>query len=271
MTALGIPVLRWTSRTPRWRRALGGQHPARGGRGGRRARRRPSLVYRAFNERSGRRFGQPQAGVGARPPGSSWNMYLPYGLDTPAKMYSLWFQRVHAALRRDQRRLRSLHGGGAAVRGDQPERVVLRAADHARRPPGVAVDRRAGDPPPRLLPGERRRRRDGGHHRGARRATSGSRSCAIAAATQSHTINGNMTFNYWHRRPRRCTARRSTRPTSCTRTAGIGPDDIDVGDHLRELQPGRLLPARGVRLLRSGRGEGLHRRRQHRAPTASSR
>ena len=47
------------------------------------------LVYRAFNERSGRRFGQPNATV--TPPG--WNWYLPFGLDTPAKTYSLGFQR----------------------------------------------------------------------------------------------------------------------------------------------------------------------------------
>lgn len=47
------------------------------------------LIWRAFNERSGRRFGQPQD------PGTTfgWNWYLPFGLDTPAKIYSLTFQR----------------------------------------------------------------------------------------------------------------------------------------------------------------------------------
>ena len=45
------------------------------------------------------------------------------------------------------------------ARGDEPRRVVLRAADHPRRPPGVALDRRAGAAAARLLPGERRRRR----------------------------------------------------------------------------------------------------------------
>jgi acetyl-CoA acetyltransferase len=56
------------------------------------------VVYRAFNERSGRRFGQPLAENNqsrVTPPG--WNWYLPFGLDTPAKVYSLWFQRyMHA-------------------------------------------------------------------------------------------------------------------------------------------------------------------------------
>jgi acetyl-CoA acetyltransferase len=47
------------------------------------------LVYRAFNERSGRRFGQPQRNS----PDPTWNLYRPYGLDTPMKVYSLWFQR----------------------------------------------------------------------------------------------------------------------------------------------------------------------------------
>ena len=46
------------------------------------------------------------------------------------------------------------------ARRDQSRRLVLRAADHARGPPGVAVDRRARAAAARLLPGERRRRRD---------------------------------------------------------------------------------------------------------------
>ena len=52
------------------------------------------VVYRAFNERSGRRFGQPISENNKSrvvPPG--WNWYLPFGLDTPAKVYSLWYQR----------------------------------------------------------------------------------------------------------------------------------------------------------------------------------
>ena len=45
------------------------------------------LVYRAFNERSGRRFGQPNPGAGrARPKAARF-------LNTPAGMYALWYQR----------------------------------------------------------------------------------------------------------------------------------------------------------------------------------
>lgn len=47
------------------------------------------LVYRAFNERSAHRFGQPVR----QNPDPAWNWALPFGLDTPAKVYSLTFQR----------------------------------------------------------------------------------------------------------------------------------------------------------------------------------
>ena len=49
------------------------------------------VIYRAFNERSGRRFGQPPEGRTTIP--ASMSPYLPFGLDTPAKMYALWYQR----------------------------------------------------------------------------------------------------------------------------------------------------------------------------------
>ncbi|HEY3696492.1 thiolase C-terminal domain-containing protein [Phenylobacterium sp.] len=50
------------------------------------------LVYRAFNERSGRRFGQPNpAGGYGGSPGRA-DFHAAYGLDTPAKIYALWYQ-----------------------------------------------------------------------------------------------------------------------------------------------------------------------------------
>ncbi len=84
---VGIPEIRWTSRTP-----FGGggsaatvQHAAAAVVSGAA---NAVVIYRALNERSGHRFGQP---TGAVVPGMSW--HKTYGLDTPAKMYSLWFQR----------------------------------------------------------------------------------------------------------------------------------------------------------------------------------
>jgi len=85
---LGIPNLRFSSRT----RGGGGgacatiQHAAAAVVSGMAD---AVLVWRAFNERSGRRFGQPNP-RGADP---SWDFYLPFGLDTPAKIYGLAFQR----------------------------------------------------------------------------------------------------------------------------------------------------------------------------------
>ena len=52
------------------------------------------MVYRAFNERSGGRFGQPQGGrVGHAGDVDRDELALPFAVDTPAEMYSLWYQR----------------------------------------------------------------------------------------------------------------------------------------------------------------------------------
>ncbi|MCW2935075.1 MAG: hypothetical protein JWM19_6037 [Actinomycetia bacterium] len=88
MRSVGIKEVRWTSRTP-----FGGggsaallQHAAAAVASGAAD---VVVIYRAFNERSATRYGQPDAQV-VRP---GWNWYLPFGLDTPAKIYSLWYQR----------------------------------------------------------------------------------------------------------------------------------------------------------------------------------
>ena len=88
---LGIPELQWMSRTPGGGDAACAvvQHAAAAITAGEAS---TVLVYRAFNERSGRRFGQPNAAQpGARPPALNW--YLPYGLMTPAQVFSLGWQR----------------------------------------------------------------------------------------------------------------------------------------------------------------------------------
>ena len=51
---------------------------------------RAVLVYRAMNERSGRRFGQPPGRPRSLPP---LDLHHTFGIDTPAKMYALWFRR----------------------------------------------------------------------------------------------------------------------------------------------------------------------------------
>ena len=68
---------------------------------------------------------------------------------------------LHARVRRHVGGLRPGRGRRPQARRHQPERVLLRQADHARGPPGLADDRRAAAPA-RLLPGERRRGGDRG-------------------------------------------------------------------------------------------------------------
>lgn len=85
---LGIPDIRWWSRTPHG--GVGANttmlHAVAAVASGAA---NNVLIWRAFNERSGNRFGQPTNQT--TPPG--WNWYLPFGLDTPAKTYALTFQR----------------------------------------------------------------------------------------------------------------------------------------------------------------------------------
>jgi acetyl-CoA acetyltransferase len=88
MRALGIQEVRYWSRTP-----YGGaganttmQHAAIAVASGAA---NAVLVYRAFNERSGRRFGQPMPQPGRR----TLDWYTTFGIRTPAQMYSLWFRR----------------------------------------------------------------------------------------------------------------------------------------------------------------------------------
>ena len=90
---LGIPEVRYWSRTPH-----GGagacatvQHAVAAVASGAAE---SVLVFRAFNERSGRRFGQPRAAPsGPRP----LDFYSTFGITTPAQMYALWYRRyMHA-------------------------------------------------------------------------------------------------------------------------------------------------------------------------------
>ena len=86
--SVGISNMRWTARTP-----FGGvgacatvQLAAAAVASGAA---NAVLIYRAFNERSERRFGQPPdpAAVPRR------DLHFTFGLDTPGKIYSLWYRR----------------------------------------------------------------------------------------------------------------------------------------------------------------------------------
>ena len=116
------------------------------------------VCYRAFNERSGHRFG---SGVQGRPPmpnaeNAHYAWYSPHGLLTPAQWVAMFARRYmheYGATSEDFGRVAVADRKHAAT---NPEAWFYEQADHARGPPGVALDRRAVAPA-RLLPGERRR------------------------------------------------------------------------------------------------------------------
>ena len=152
------------------------------------------LVWRAFNERSGRRFGQPSADR-AQLPGADW--YVPYGLDTPAKIYGLAFQRY-------------LHTYGVTSE-DLGRYVVVARAHAATNPrawyhdrPITLADHQASrwivEPVLRLL--DCCQESDGGvalvvtsADRAADAPNGGAR---VVAATQAHLFGGSTLFDYHH-------------------------------------------------------------------------
>ena len=98
-------------------------------------------------------------GGGAPRVDAGW--HYPMGLATPAAMVAMVARRYlhdYGATTDDFGRVAVAARRHAAT---NPARVVLRAADHPGRAPGVALDRRAAAAA-RLLPGERRRGRAGG-------------------------------------------------------------------------------------------------------------
>jgi acetyl-CoA acetyltransferase len=218
--ALGIPEVRWTSRTP----GGGGgasatvQHAVAAVESGMAS---TVVVYRAFNERSGRRFGQPQQqAMGTM----SW--YLPFGLDTPAKMYALWYQRYMERY---------------GVTNEDLGRYVVVARQHAATNPNAwfyerpitLEDHQASrwivEPILRKL--DCCQESDGGV---ALVVTSLERARTLAqppavveVASQAHLATGDVMFNYFHEDI-------SEFPEAAAlgrhlwKTAGITPDDVDV-------------------------------------------
>jgi acetyl-CoA acetyltransferase len=191
MRTVGIKEVRWASRTP-----FGGggasaliEHAAAAIAAGAAE---AVVIYRAFNERSGTRFGQPTAGP--RVPGMNW--YLPYGLDTPAKMYALWYQRYMDTF---------------GLTNEDFGRYAVVARKHAAKNPNAWFYQRPitledhqnsrwiVEPVLRLL--DCCQESDGGV---ALVVTSAERArdlrqplVTIAGATQGHVINGDTIFNYY--------------------------------------------------------------------------
>jgi acetyl-CoA acetyltransferase len=230
MRCLGIPELRFWSRTPH-----GGagahttvQHASLAVRGGSA---KAVLVYRAFNERSGRRFGQPNARV--TPPG--WNWYLPFGLDVPAKTYALAFQRYmfrYGLTNEDFGRYTVVarrhaatnpkawfYGRPITLEDHQASRwivePILRKLDCCQESDGgVAIVVTAADRAPDLP------------HPAA----------TIAAVADGQVGDGNVMFNYYHGDLAEFSEAKLV-ARQLYETAGIAPDDIDAAMLYENFSP----------------------------------
>ena len=222
------------------------------------------VCYRAFNERSGHRFG---TGVQGRAPianaeNAHFSWYAPAGAAHPGVVGGHVRPALPARHRRHHRGLRTGGGGRPRLRGHQPQGVVLREAHHLGGPPGVALDRRAAAPA-RLLPGVRRRPGHRGHEPRAgprrRQAAGGDRGRGPGLGRPAGHDDVVL--------PRRhdASARDGRGGAPAVGDLGARPRRHAVRRALRPLHPVRALPARGARLLRVGRGQGVPARRPHRA------
>jgi acetyl-CoA acetyltransferase len=229
--ALGIKNLSWTSMTP-----FGGggaaatiQHAAAAVAAGVAT---AVLVYRAFNERSERRFGQPvnpNAGVHTR------DLHFTYGLNTPAKIYSLWFKRYME------------HYG--VTNADLAHYVVMAREYAATNPnawfykrPITLEDHQSSrwivEPILRLL--DCCQESDGGV---ALIVTSLERAkdlpqpvVRIAGAAQSHLLHGDTLFDYYRRDPGEFPECKQI-SQDLWKQSGLGPEDMDVAFLYENFSP----------------------------------
>jgi acetyl-CoA acetyltransferase len=185
------------------------------------------LVYRAFNERSGRRFGQPNP----RPPDPSWNLYRPFGLDTPAKAYGLAFQPYmhrYGLTNADFGLYSVVARQWAATNPDAWfYKRPITLADHQ-------ASRWIVEPILRLL--DCCQESDGGVALVVTRAEDARRPATIAAATQAHLPGGDDVFGYHHPDLSQH-AETVAMARRLYREAGVGPADIDLAMIYENFSP----------------------------------
>ena len=264
MRCLGIPELRFTGRAPAAEAAARAPPCSTRPPRWRRARPTRSLVYRAFNERSGRRFGQPIAEQRARP--AAGLELVPAvrprhaGQDVLALVPAL-----HARVRRHQRGLRPLHGRRprstrrpTRTRGSTSGRSRSRTtrsragsssrccacSTAARR---ATVGSRSSSPAPTVP-------RDLPQPTGARSRPPPRRTCATAT----------MMFNYYHDDLAAYPEARVPRPAALRAPRGLAPADIDVAMIYENFSPIVFLQLEAFGFCGPGEATRLHRRRQHR-------
>jgi acetyl-CoA acetyltransferase len=239
MRSLGIPEVRYWSRTPHGGAGAHSTilHAALAVAGGAAD---AVLVWRAFNERSGRRFGQPNAQT--TPPG--WNWYLPFGLDTPAKMYSLGFQRYMYK-----------YGLTNADFGLYPVVARRNAATNPNawfyKRPITLEDHQESrwivEPILRLL--DCCQESDGGVALVVTRADRAKdlpqRGVTIAAASDAHLVGGNVMFNYYHGDLGEFPETKALAGHLYDQV-GLGPDDVDAAMIYENFSPVVFLQLEGL-------------------------
>jgi acetyl-CoA acetyltransferase len=184
------------------------------------------LVYRAFNERSGRRFGQPMGGYGGGGGMPQHDIHFSFGLDTPAKIYSLWYQPYMAKYGVTNEDLALYVVAARAHAATNPRawfyEKPITTADHQN-------SRWIVEPVLRLL--DCCQESDGGV---ALIVTSSERAkdlrqpaVRIEAAAQSHLNSSDVMFNYY-RKDLTIFDELPAVSAELWRQSGLGPQDIDV-------------------------------------------
>ena len=249
---LGIRELRWTARTT-------------GGGGGASATVQLAaaavasgaanavLIYRAFNERSGRRFGQPIGGYAGGPP--QQDIHFSFGLDTPAKIYAMWYQPYMAKYDVTNEDLALYVVTARAHAATNPRawfyQKPITAADHQN-------SRWIVEPVLRLL--DCCQESDGGV---ALIVTSAERAknlrqpgVRVLGAAQSHLNSSDVLFNYY--RPDLTVFEElTTVSTELWRQSGLGPKDIDVALIYENFSPIVFMALEGHGFCGPGEAKGF--------------
>ena len=183
------------------------------------------VCYRAFNERSGRRFG---SGVQQREPSAEgaalgWN--LPFGLLTPASWVAMAAQRYLHTYGLTPDAFGHGRGHRPPPRRPQPGRVLLRQAHHPRRPRRLPLDRGAAAAAG-LLPGDGRRPGDRGDL--ARAGPRAAPPAGLITAAAQGAGRGQEQMTSFYRDDLTGLPEMNVVARQLWRTAALTPADIDV-------------------------------------------
>ena len=268
---LGIGELSFFSPHPPRRRRRVRHRPA-GGAGRARRRRRLRRLLPRVQRAVGATASAPACRTARRrrrPSSAHFAWYAPFGLLTPAQwvaMFATRYMHEYGATSEDFGRVAVADRKHAAT---NPKAWFYEKPITLEEHQAVALDRRAAAPA-RLLPGERRRARRSSSRRSSGRATCRNPPAIINAAAQGAGDDQDMMTSYYRDVDHRPARDGPGRPPALEHDRPRSRRHPDRG-HLRPLHAARAAAARGVRVLRAGRGEGLHRATATSSSAAASR